>query len=65
MSRRAIADYPREAADSLVRRLPFGGLGALAARTLGPPHDDPVGAVSEAVQRVVGEDGIIEEGHPR
>jgi hypothetical protein len=31
------SDYPREAADSLVRRLPFGGLGALAARTLGPP----------------------------
>ena len=32
-----MADYPREAADSRVRRLPFGGLGALAARTLGPP----------------------------
>ena len=30
------ADYPREAADSLVRRLPFGELGALAARRLGP-----------------------------
>jgi hypothetical protein len=23
-----------------------------------------VGAVSEAVQRAVGEDGIVEEGHP-
>jgi len=31
---------PRKAADSLVRRLPFGGLGALAARKLGPSHDD-------------------------
>ena len=30
------ADYPREAADSLVRRLPFGELRALAARRLGP-----------------------------
>jgi hypothetical protein len=38
------ADYPREAADSLVRRLPFGELGALAARAL---HRDLVGAVSE------------------
>jgi hypothetical protein len=33
----------------------------LEARAL---YDDLVGAVSEAVQRAVGEDGIVEEGHP-
>jgi len=37
------------------------GTGGPEARAL---HDDLVGAVSEAVQRAVGEDGIVEEGHP-
>lgn len=53
----------REAADSLVRRLPFDGLGALAAGRLGPSMT-VWGAVSEAVPRAAGEDGIVEEGHP-
>jgi hypothetical protein len=57
------ADYPREAADSLVRRLPFGGLGALAPGRPRTLHDDLVSAVSKGVQRAVGEDGIVEEGH--
>src|SRR5260370_383392 len=64
MSKRAIADYPREAADSLGSPLALRrarGTGGPEARAL---HDDLVGAVSEAVQRAVGEDGIVEEGHP-
>ena len=35
MSKGAISHDPPERADSLVRRVPFGGLGALAARRLG------------------------------
>lgn len=48
------ADYPRGAADSLVRRC---GRKARALR------DDLVSAVSEGVQRAVCEDGILDEGH--
>jgi len=53
----------REASDSLVPRLPIGGSGHWRpeARAL---HDGSGGGVSEAVQRAVGEDGLLEAGHP-
>jgi hypothetical protein len=53
----------REASHSLLPRLPIGGSGHWRpeARAL---HDGSGGAVSEAVQRAVGEDGLLEEGHP-
>jgi hypothetical protein len=41
------ADYPREAADSLVRRLPFGELGGPGGPEARALHRDLVGAVSE------------------
>jgi len=64
MSKRAIADYPPEAGDSLGSPLALRrvrGTGGPEARAL---HDDLVGVVSEAVQRAVGGEGIVEEGHP-
>ena len=38
-----------------------GGPGSTQARAL---HDDLMGAVGEAIERAVGEDRIVEEGHP-
>ena len=41
-----------------------GGAGRAGGAQARPLHDDLVRAMGETVERAVGEDGIVEQGHP-
>jgi len=42
----------------------LGGGGGAGSPQAGALHDDLTGAMGEAIEGAVGEDGVVEEGHP-